>query len=156
MSFITPLLPSSFLTLNDILQLPLQTFTTAVGLGQALERNFRKNRIMDLCRLYAADTWRVGPRLTVNYGLAWSYEPNSLNVDLSKPILLASILGTNNLNPPKAQTTNFSPSLGFAWVVTGDGKTVIRGGAGRYYDPISFNSVDLTNERQALFPLAGG
>jgi len=63
---------ASFLTLHDILQLPLQTFTTAVGLGQAPERDFRKNRIMDLYRLYAADTWRVNPRLTFNYCIAWS------------------------------------------------------------------------------------
>src|SRR2546427_1324337 len=149
-------LPSSFLTLNDILQLPLRSFTTAVGPGQTLQRDFRKYRIMDLFRLYAADTWRVGPRLTVNYGVAWSYEPNSLNVYLSKPKLLAPLLGADNLNPPKAQTTNFSPTLGFAWAVTRDGKTVIRGGAGRYYDPVSFNSVDLENERQALFPLGTG
>jgi len=149
-------LPSSFLTLNDILQLPLQSFQTGVGPGQILQRDFRKNRIIDLYRLYAADTWRISPRLTVNYGLAWSYEPNSLNVDLSKPKLLAPILGPGNLKPPRAQTTNFSPSVGFAWAVARDGKTVIRGGAGRYYDPISFNSLDLANERQALFPLGTG
>src|SRR5207237_7675069 len=68
----------------------------------------------------------------------------------------APILGANNLNPPRVQTTNFSPSLGFAWAAGRDGKTVIRGGAGRYYDPISFNSLDLANERQVLFPLGTG
>lgn len=149
-------LPSSFLTLNDILQLPLKSFQTAVGPGQAPERDFRKYRVLDLYRLYAADTWHVNTRLTVNYGLAWDYEPNSLNVDLTKPALLAPLLGANNLNPPRAQKANFSPSLGFAWAATRDAKTVIRGGAGRYYDPVSFNSVDLENERQALFPLGTG
>jgi hypothetical protein len=33
---------------------------------------------------------------------------------------------------------------------------VIRGGAGRYFDPASFNSVDIGNERQALSPLGTG
>src|SRR6266568_734525 len=149
-------LPSSFLILNDILQLPLRSFQTGVGSGETLQRDFRKNRIIDLYRLYAADTWRISPRLTVNYGLAWSYEPNSLNTDLTKPKLLTAILGPNGLNPPATQTTNFSPTFGFAWTVTRDGKTVIRGGAGRYYDPISFNSLDLANERQALFPVGMG
>jgi len=111
---------------------------------------------MDLFRLYAGDTWRVSPRLTVNYGLAWSYEPNSLNTDLTKPKLLAAILGPDNLNPPRAQTANFSPAVGFAWTVTRGGKTVIRGGAGRYFDPVSFGATNIANERQALFPLGTG
>jgi len=149
-------LPPSFLTLNDILQLPLASFSTAVGPDQTPERDFRQHHIMDLYRLYVADTWQINPRLTVNYGLAWSYEPHSLNVDLSKPSLLIPILGPDNLHPPRAQKTNFSPIFGFAWTITGDGKTVIRGGAGLYYDPVSLNSVDIGNERQALSPLGTG
>jgi len=92
----------------------------------------------------------------VNYGLAWSYEPNSLNTDLTKPKLLTAILGPNGLNPPPVQTANFSPTLGFAWTLTSDGKTVIRGGAGRYFDPVSFNSVNVSNERIALSPVGTG
>jgi hypothetical protein len=40
--------------------------------------------------------------------------------------------------------------------VTRDGKTVIRGGAGRYFDPVSFNSVNIANERRALSPAGTG
>ncbi|PYS57165.1 MAG: hypothetical protein DMF74_26730 [Acidobacteria bacterium] len=149
-------LPSSFLTLDDILRLPLKSFSTGVGPGFVPFRDFRKYRRTDLYRLYAADTWRIGPRLTLNYGLAWSYEPNSLNTDLTKPKLLTAILGANNLNPPRAQTANFSPTLGFAWAATRDGKTVIRGGAGRYFDPVSFNSINIANERLALSPAGTG
>src|SRR5215813_1042380 len=149
-------LPSSFLTLDDILQLPLKSFMTGVGPGSVPFREFRKYRTLDLYRLYSADTWRIGARLTVNYGLAWSYEPNSLNTDLSKPALLTAILGPNGLNPPVAQKTNFSPTIGFAWMATRDGKTVIRGGAGRYFDPVSFNSVNIHNERRALSPAGTG
>jgi hypothetical protein len=149
-------LPSSFLTLDEILRLPLKSFSTGVGPGFVPFRDFRKYRALDLYRLYAADTWRIGSRLTVNYGLAWSYEPNSLNTDRSKPTLLTAILGADGLNPPAAQKANFSPTIGFAWMATRDGKTVIRGGAGRYFDPVSFNSVNIHNERRALSPAGTG
>lgn len=149
-------LPSSFLTLDNILLLPLKSFVTAVGPGLApIERGFRTDRVQDLYRLYVADTWRIHPRLTLNYGLAWSFEPHSLNVDLNKPKLLTAILGANNLNPPHAQRNNFAPMIGFAWAAH-DGKTVIRGGAGRYFDFVSFNSFDITLERFALSPAGTG
>ena len=149
-------LPSSFLTLEDILLLPLKSFSTGVGSGFVSFRDFRKYRRMDLYRLYAADTWRIGPRLTVNYGLAWSYEPNSLNTDLTKPKLLTAILGPDGLNASVAQKGNFSPTVGFAWAATRDGKTVIRGGSGRYFDPVSHNSGNIANERLALSPAGTG
>jgi Carboxypeptidase regulatory-like domain len=149
-------LPSSFLTLDDILRLPLRSFQTDVGPSQDLQRDFRKYRIMDLYRIYGTDTWRITPHLTINYGLAWSYEPNSLNTDLTKPKMLTAILGPNGLNPPAAQTANFAPAVGFAWTITRNAKTVIRGGVGRYFDVASFNSVDIANERLALSPLGTG
>lgn len=149
-------LPSSFSTLDDILRLSLHSFSTGIGPGLTPQRDFRKRRHLDLYRLYAADTWRVNSRLTVNYGLAWSYEPNSLNTDLTKPKLLTAILGSDNLGAPVAQKDNFSPTVGFAWAATGDGKTVIRGGAGRYYDPVSSNSTTLERERLALLPAGTG
>src|SRR5207244_850213 len=138
------------------LRLPLKSFSTGVGPGFVPFRDFRKYRRMDLYRLYAADTWRISSRLTVNYGLAWSYEPHSLNTDLSKPKLLTAILGPDGLIAPSAQTFNLSATFGFAWAVTRDGKTVIRGGAGRYFDPVSFNSVNIANERRALSPAGTG
>jgi len=149
-------LPSSFLTLDNILRLPLKSFVTAVGPGLApIERGFRTGRVQDLYRLYVADTWHIHPRLTLSYGLAWSFEPHSLNVDLNKPTLLTAILGANNLNPPHAQRNNFAPTIGFAWAAH-DGKTVIRGGAGRYFDFVSFNSLNITLERFALSPAGTG
>jgi hypothetical protein len=149
-------LPSSFSTLDDILRLPLSSFLTGIGPGLTPQRDFRKRRHLDLYRLYAADTWRINSRLTVNYGLAWSYEPNSLNTDLTKPELLTAIFGPDNLGPPIAQKNNFSGTVGFAWAATRDGKTVIRGGAGRYFDPVSFNSLNLERERLALLPAGTG
>jgi hypothetical protein len=107
-------LPSSFLTLDDILRLPLRSFLTSVGPGLVPQRDFQKHRRQDLFRLYALDTWRITPRFTVNYGLAWAYEPRSLNTDLTKPKLLEPILGSAGLRAPTAQNANFSPAVGFA------------------------------------------
>ena len=59
---------------------------------------------------FAQDDWRLLPRLTLNLGLRYDYQ---------------SIVEDRN---------NFGPRLGFALDVTGDGRTVLRGGAGVYYD----------------------
>jgi hypothetical protein len=149
-------LPPTFTTLNDILRLPLKSFVTGIGPGLTPQRDFNKSRKLDLYRLYAVDTWRINPRLTVNYGLAWSYEPNSLNTDLTKPELLTLVLGPSGLGAPVADKDNFSPSVGLAWDATGDAKTVIRGGVGLYYDPIGFNPANTERERLALMPAGTG
>jgi hypothetical protein len=150
-------LPDSFATVEDILQLPLQSFETAVGPGVTPQRGFRPDRVLDLIRFYASDIWSVGSRLTINASLAWSLEPNALNHDLSKPALLAPILGINRLQAPAVQKGNLSPTAGFAWTVTHDGKTVVRAGAGRYFDPAgTTNAPNLNNERQVLSPLGTG
>jgi len=148
-------LPASFLTLDDILQLPLRTFQTSVGPGAFVGRGFGKHRVLDVYRLFASDTWRIGQRLTLNLGLAWSYEPNSFRADLSKPKFLTALLGADALDSPPAQKTNLSPHVGFAWA-THDGKTVIRGGAGRYFDPIIVDLSSIVNERHALSPAGTG
>jgi hypothetical protein len=150
-------LPPSFNTLNDILQLPLQSFTTNIGSGAVPWRNFGPHRILDLYRIYAGDTWRALRDLTVNFGLAWSYEPNALNHDLTKPKLLTPVLGADELNAPQVQFGNASITLGFAWAATRDGKTVVRGGAGRYFDPAASNHFpNFRNERHQLSPLGTG
>lgn len=150
-------LPTSFATIDAILQLPLQSVSFSVGSGGASWRDFGPRRVADLFRLSVSDTWPVGRRLTINSGLSWSYEPNALNHDLTKPALLAPILGVDNLDAPPVQLGNVSPTVGFAWAATEDGKTVVRGGAGRYFDPVvSTNFNSLINERDLLAPLGTG
>ncbi len=89
----------------------------------------------------------------MNYGLGWFYDPYP-NRDLSKPAYLTPLLGADGLKPVQVDRNNFSPSVGFAWGTTRDGKTVIRGGGGIYYDMLSIFPFD--PERVSLGPLGTG
>ena len=117
-------LPAAFRTLNDILQLPLQSVTVAVGDPQVPQENGGLVRRWNVLRLYFQDTWRLRQGLTLNYGLGWTLDRN-LNYDLTKPALLAPILGAGGLGPTRKLWKNFSPVLGLAWSPSSDGKTVI-------------------------------
>ena len=142
-------LPAAFRTLDDILQLPLQSVTVGIGDPRVPQENGSLVRTWNTLRLFFQDTWRLHSRLTVNYGLGWSIDRN-LNYDLTKPALLAPILGADGLGPTRKQWKNFSPVLGLAWAPWRDGKTVVRAGAGhllRFFIP---NYLD--NERALLGP----
>jgi hypothetical protein len=146
-------LPSAFLTLDDILQLPLQSVTVGIGDPRVLQENGSLVRSWHTLRLFFQDTWRINSRLTINYGLGWSIDRN-LNHDLTKPLLLAPILGNDGLGPTRKQWKNFSPVLGMAWSPRRNGKTVIRAGAGFFYDFFFQNILD--TERALLGPPGAG
>ena len=143
-------IPAAFNTVDDILQLPLQTVMVPVGDDPRVpQEGGGKVRRWNTLRLYFQDTWRLHPRLTLNYGLGWDIDRN-LNYDLNKPALLAPILGPDGLGPTRKQWKNFSPLLGVAWTPSSNGKTVIRAGAGIFYDFLFYMGLD--DERALLGP----
>jgi len=148
-------IPSSFNTLADILQLPVAGFEMGVGdINQPPLYNKSNADHDNTFHFYWQDAWRVKPKFVLNYGLAWTYESNALNYDLTKPEYLAPIYGQSNLGNELHTPHNFSPMLGFAWTVGNDNKTVIRGGAGIYYDTI--NLEERLIERAMLGPAGTG
>lgn len=147
-------LPVSFLTVADILQLPVQSFVVGIGDAYVPQSDFGQERVAPVVRLFCQDTWRLQPRISVNYGLGWTYDA-PFNYDLAKPAFLAPVLGENGLTPTRRNWHDFSPSAGFAWNVRENGKTVIRGGAGIYYDfGVPFSTAD--PERVSLGPRGTG
>jgi hypothetical protein len=111
--------------------------------GDSIRHTFENN-----FGLYAQDSFRLSPRLTVNYGLRWDYygvigEKNNLlsaitNLDSTNDTFTLTQVGQPGLsklyNPDK---TNFAPRISLAWDVTGKGKTVVRAGYGLFYDAVS-------------------
>ena len=80
---------------------------------------------------FIADDWKVTPRFTLSIGVRYEFE---------------HLPDTNKLvaNPDIPQTAylphdrnNFGPRAGFAWDVSGNGHTLLRGGYGLYYGRIS-------------------
>jgi outer membrane receptor protein involved in Fe transport len=112
--------------------------------------------------MYFQDDWRVNNRLTLNLGLRYdlitgyqidqSKNPNFVKVQAAGAAgLLKGIPGAENLGlEPKDDTDNIQPRVGFAWDVRGDGRDVVRGGWGIYYDMgytnanVLFPAVDAT------------
>ncbi len=148
-------LPSSYNTIADVLQLPLSSFITGVG-DPSQPPFFQRGQADHSHRFhfFAQDTWRISQRLTFNYGLGYTYETNLLNHDLSKPQILAPLFGANNLGPEKHDPYEFSPAVGLVWNVGKDNKTVIRAGAGIYYQ--TFLVYNRLTERTYLAPVGEG
>ncbi len=146
-------LPSQFTSNADLLKLPLVAF--GLGLGDPSQpppynaANARNNRRY---HTYFQNTWRVRPKLTLNYGLAWQFESTLTNHDLDKPAYLAPLM--DSTAPTKQDWNNFSPVIGFAWNVGKSNKTVIRGGAGIYYDTRELSQ--RLNERSVIGPVGNG
>ena len=149
-----PTLPTTIRTDQDFLNLPFAGGVVGVGdPGQPPPYNVDKAKVNSRMRFYAQDTWRVEPRFTLNYGLAWNFESTLVNRDLDKPAYLAPLYGSD-LSPTKNNYNNWSPSFGFAWTLDKDSKTVVRGGAGLYWETeLLWRRLQ---ERAAIGPVGNG
>jgi outer membrane receptor protein involved in Fe transport len=89
--------------------------------------------------IFAQDTWKVSPWLTVTYGLRWEYNavPSSPNGTLPFTVNQVNNVATTTLAAPgaalwQATTHDFAPRLGIAWNPRPN--LVVRAGTGIFYD----------------------
>ncbi len=96
--------------------------------------------------MYVQDEWKITPTVTLNLGVRYDLQwLDTINTD----------------------TNNVAPRLGVAWVPFAARRTVVRGGAGLYYDRVPLravanallsagNTTDLANLRQNSISLSPG
>jgi outer membrane receptor protein involved in Fe transport len=92
---------------------------------------------------YAQDDWRTNDRLSMNLGLRYDVEFGALGNDISGIVQ----------KPFPNQVLNFQPRVGFVYDLTGDKKTMLRGGTGLYYSQVFLNVtfyVEQTNHVRLL------
>src|SRR5262249_35014495 len=85
------------------------------------------------------DNWTLTRKLTLNLGIRYDLETGTSNTDVPNPIQP----GDRPLDP-----NNIAPRVGFAYDIHGNGRSVLRGGIGRYYDKVMLNLT--SNERRSI------
>jgi len=87
---------------------------------------------------FVQDDFRVSRKLMVNMGLRWDYyavpsERDGRLFNRNEPLGQGSYRPSDSIW--NARYNNLSPRLGFAYTPDSNGRTVIRGGAGVFYNP---------------------
>jgi len=107
--------------------------------------------------MYIQDDWRANPRLTLNYGLRYElpfqwFEPHGQSATFTPgfqslvfPTAPGGLAfpGDHGVLPSLVPTdfNGFSPRVGFSYDTTGEGKLLIRGGFGLFFDAVNANVV---------------
>jgi hypothetical protein len=129
-------IPPTAETEADILNASVRDISMGVG-DANLPFNHDGPTVNDRIQFYGGDSWKITPNFTLNYGLAYRWDSNLWNHDLSRPAIIAPLF-ENGTAPAARDNNNWAPRVGFAWDVRGNSKTIIRGGFGVYYD----NTID--------------
>jgi carboxypeptidase family protein/TonB-dependent receptor-like protein len=107
---------------------------------------------------YGQDNWVVNNHLNLNLGLRWDYESHMLDNDFVTPASAVTALtgkissnyfsDGNSRDPYKGA---IQPRLGFSYDLFANSRSVIFGGAGRYYDRL-FLSAGLDERFHVQYP----
>ncbi len=102
-----------------------------------------RNPITTNYSAYAQDTWKVNRNVTITYGVRYDVNPAPKERDGKTPLIVTNLANPANIavapaGTPLYKTTynSFAPRFGLSWQAnTKNGwETVIRGGAGVFYD----------------------
>ncbi len=115
---------------------------------------------------WVQDDWRVSTRLTLNLGLRWEPWLPAIDRQGPQPGFLPGVQSTVAPNAPTGlffsgdpgfsksifanHWNTLAPRVGFAWDVTGDGKSVVRGAYGIFYRPEPLNIQRATSASAAF------
>ena len=115
-----------------LLGLPYQT-----SIGLQLTQPHTKSWYLGL---YAQDTFKISPKLTLNYGLRYEFEAPYVeannyesNFDLASGDILIAGRGGNSRSLMVSRKNDFGPRIGFSYLL--NPKTVVRAGYGLFYSP---------------------
>ena len=108
--------------------------------------------------LYFQDDWKMTQRLTVNLGLRWDKDYDFIGgSDIADSRTFQELQAAAPFSPLAASLVakrasdynkNFSPRVGLAYDLTGQGKHVLRAGFGMYYGN-TFQNIPLFMEQQS-------
>ncbi len=110
-----------------------------VATGSIVRGNTHHDYFQDSFDIFAQDVWTATPKLTLNFGLRYTY-PGVLGATdgpLTTFIPGQGMVSTDTLYP--ADKTDLSPRAGFTFTPSESRKTVIRGGWGLFYDMFAVN-----------------
>jgi outer membrane receptor protein involved in Fe transport len=140
----TLIAPQSFVqrSRGDYDYLNLSEFLRDVAPGDLGERSVALSPYsgnQNATYLFANDSWRVRPNLTLTGGVRYEYTTVPVGQRLQSLNAASSVPGLITFDTPKSQKTNFAPRLGVAYSPGKSGNTSIRAGFGLAYDQIYDN-----------------
>jgi hypothetical protein len=119
-------------------------FTGDMSRAQISAGNFLRHLQNEGFAGFIQDDWRITPKVTINLGLRYELttvftEQNNLvgNFDPTQGLVQ---VGKQISSPFNGDHKDFAPRVGVAWDVFGNGRTVVRSGAGIYYEEYSYDS----------------
>lgn len=110
--------------------------------------NFNRDFIYNTLGFYAQDDWHAAQRLTFNLGLRYEFITTPWELNNNGYAIRDHALDATPTQGPifvNATKLNFSPRVGLAWDVLGDGKTSVRSAFGIYYDVGNYGNLFTQN-----------